>query len=223
MGPPSPTLPAPLLPSLAGACLVLATLVAAFPCSAQQKGYRLDPVHTRIVFGIDHAGFSTALGTVSGSTGALAFDPGDWRSARLDVVVPLDQLDLGDEDWSHAAQRMLDVGRFPQARFVSSSIEPVDASHAAICGTLTLHGVARPLCLQATFNQLRREPVPPFRRTAGFSATATLSRSDFGVDAWKSMVGDEVTLRIEVEAVRDGDALDRLGAAPITIEARPDP
>jgi Uncharacterized conserved protein len=197
-------------------------MLASFPAAAQAHGYRLDPVHTRIAFGIDHAGFSTALGAISGSAGMLAFDPADWRSARLDVEIPLDRIDLGDDDWNQAAKRMLDVERFPRARFVSASVEPVDPAHAAICGTLTLHGVARPLCLQATFNQLKREPVPPFRRTAGFSATASLLRSDFGIDAWKSMVGDEVELRIEVEAVRDGDALERL-AAPATMDPPPTP
>ena len=43
--------------------------------------------------------------------------------------------------------------------------------------------------------------VAPFRRTAGFSATATLSRSDYGIDAWASMIGDNVEVRIEAEAV----------------------
>lgn len=201
--------------------LLLAAWLAPGPAPAQVQGYRLDPVHTRIVFGIDHAGFSTALGAVSGSSGSIAFDPGDWPNARLDVEVPLDRIDMGDDAWTRAAKRMLEVERFPRARFVSASVTPVDASHAAVCGTLTLHGVARPLCLQATFNQLKREPLPPFRRTAGFSATATLSRGDFGIDAWKGMIGDKVELRIEAEAVRDGDALDRLDAAPALPQPEP--
>jgi polyisoprenoid-binding protein YceI len=46
--------------------------------------------------------------------------------------------------------------------------------------------------------------MPPFRRTAGFSATATLSRAAFGADAWTSLIGDQVTLRIEAEARRTG-------------------
>jgi hypothetical protein len=53
-----------------------------------------------------------------------------------------------------------------------------------------------------TFNQLKHHPMPPFRRTAGFSATATLSRKAFGIDAWPTVIGDEVELRIEAEAVR---------------------
>ena len=55
-------------------------------------------------------------------------------------------------------------------------------------------------------NRIGRYPLPPFRRTAGFSATATLKRSDFGMTSWRSLVGDEVLLRIEAELVRrDGD------------------
>jgi polyisoprenoid-binding protein YceI len=201
---------------MAGAWLLLGVLASPSPLLAQAAGYRLDPVHTRVLFGVSHAGFSTALGTVSGSTGMLVFDPEDWSSARLQVEVPLARADMGDARWSRAvlAGNMLDTARFPTASFVSSRIEPVDPTHATVCGTLTLHGVARDQCLDVTFNQLRRDPVPPFRRTAGFSATATLKRSDFGIDAWKSMIGDEVELRIEVEAVRDGDVLDTIDANP---------
>ena len=201
---------------MAGAWLLLGVLASPSPLLAQAAGYRLDPVHTRVLFGVSHAGFSTALGTVSGSTGMLVFDPEDWSSARLQVEVPLARADMGDARWSRAvlAGNMLDAVRFPTASFVSSRIEPVDPARATVCGTLTLHGVARDQCLDVTFNQLRRDPVPPFRRTAGFSATATLKRSDFGIDAWKSMIGDEVELRIEVEAVRDGDVLDTIDANP---------
>ena len=66
--------------------LAMALLLLALACAgvqAQPRSYTLDPVHTRIVFAIDHAGFSRALGTVSGSTGTLGFDPQDWSSAQL--------------------------------------------------------------------------------------------------------------------------------------------
>ena len=199
---------APLPPSLAAACLLLvSTALAPLPASAQVEGYRIDQIHTRIVFALDHAGFSSALGTVSGSSGTLVFDPDDWSTARLDVQVPLQRIDLGNDEWNRAAGRMLDVDRYPVARFVSDSIQPLDARHATICGTLTLHGIARPLCLQAVFNQAKRAPVPPFRHTIGFSATAIVPRADFGIDTWKSIVGNRVDLRIEVEAVRDPGAL----------------
>ena len=112
-----------------------ALLLLALPstAAAQVQGYRLDPVHTRVVFGIDHAGFSTALGAISGSTGVIAFDPADWASARVDVRVPLQRIDLGDEGWNRAAARMLESASHPEARFIASRVEPIDATHARAC------------------------------------------------------------------------------------------
>lgn len=186
-----------------GVALVLMSL-SALPARAASAAYELDPVHTRVMIAVEHAGFSKAIGTVSGSSGHLQFDPEDWTTARLEVSVPLQRLDLGDEKWNQAvlARNLLDVEEFPTATFVSTRIEPIDPQHASVYGTLTLHGVPKEVKLDVTLNALKRHPLPPFRRTAGFSATATLSRADFGIDAWKSMIGDSVELRLEVEATR---------------------
>ncbi len=182
--------------------------------------YVLDPVHTRVMFAVQHAGFSKALGTISGSTGGLVFDPQDWTSARIDVSVPLRQLDLGDGKWNRAtlASNLLDAATFPTARFVSSRVERLEDDRACVVGMLTLHGVTREVKLDVVFNALERHPLPPFRRTAGFSATATISRSDFGISAWKSMIGDEVQLRMEVEAVRGSFAGAGSEAANIAVD-----
>jgi len=76
--------------------VTLSLLLAATPllAIAAPDSYRLDPVHTRVLFAVEHAGFSHALGTVSGSEGVLVFDPDDWRTARLEVSVPIQRLDL---------------------------------------------------------------------------------------------------------------------------------
>jgi len=204
--------------SLNRPCAIVLAALAALPGAAfaQQApadaaaglaSYGFDPVHTRVMFALSHAGFSQAIGTVSGAAGSLRFDPADWRSARLDVQVPLTRLELGDDKWNKAAlaRNLLDGKRWPTARFVSARIEPAagDPGRFQACGTLSLHGVDGPLCLDVKFNALKRHPLPPFHRTAGFSATARLSRAAFGIDAWKSVIGDEVELRIEAEAVRD--------------------
>ena len=197
----------------------LIVLLAALATPAHADGpepYAIDPVHTRVMFAVEHAGFSKALGTVSGSTGALLFDPEDWTAARLDVRVPMAAIDLGDEGWNRAtlARNLLDAQQHPEARFVSRDVTPVDEDTARACGELTLRGVTRPLCMDVTLNALKRHPMPPFRRTAGFSATATLSRADYGITAWQSVIGDEVALRIEAEAVRDNDAMAAFGPLP---------
>jgi polyisoprenoid-binding protein YceI len=188
--------------------LIVLGLAPALAMSAPPQTWSLDPVHTRVMFAVEHAGFSHALGTVSGSTGTLVFDRDDWKSARLDVQVPMQRLDLGDAKWNKAvlATNLIDAEHHPQAHFVSSSVEPVDADHAKVCGELSLRGVTKPLCMDVTVNAVKRHPLPPFHRTAGFSATATLSRADFGITAWKNVIGDRVDLRIEAEALRDRGA-----------------
>ena len=188
----------------------LLALLACLPAVAGEPArYAFDPVHTRVMFAIDHAGFSKAIGTISGSQGSLHFDVEDWASARLDVVVPMHRLDMGDSGWSASvfAPRFLDVKRHPQARFVATDgLQRQLANRGRACGQLTLHGVTRPLCLDVVLNKAGRYPLPPFRRTIGFSAAATLKRSDYGMTSWQSLVGDDIELRIEAELFRqDGE------------------
>lgn len=183
------------------AVALLLSMAAAGACAEEATDFAIDPVHTRVLLAVDHAGFSQALGTVSGSSGRVRFGEG-WTGAGVDVRVPLRRLDFGDARWNAAVQDLLGTDRHPEARFVSTAVTPRDARQAEVCGELTLGGTTRPLCLQATFNALKRHPLPPFRRTVGFSATATLDRSAFGLDRWASMVGREVQLRIEIEAAR---------------------
>ncbi|PPU36347.1 YceI family protein [Xanthomonas sp. CFBP 7912] len=208
---------------LARLLLLPALALTSLAATAAPVRYALDPVHTRVLFAVEHAGFSKALGTVSGSSGTLVFDPEDWASARLDVTVPLQRADLGDAKWNQAtlARNLLDAERFPDAHFVSTHVETSGENRARVTGNLTLRGVTRPVTLDVTLNALKRHPLPPFRRTAGFSATATLSRAAFGVDAWKSMIGDTVELRIEAEAVREGRADDDAAPPPATSPAPP--
>lgn len=195
----------------------LLALLACLPAVAGEPArYAFDPVHTRVMFAIDHAGFSKAIGTISGSQGSLHFDVEDWASARLDVVVPMHRLDMGDSGWSASvfAPRFLDVKRHPQARFVATDgLQRQLANRGRACGQLTLHGVTRPLCLDVVLNKAGRYPLPPFRRTIGFSATATLKRSDYGMTSWQSLVGDDIELRIEAELFRQ-DGADEQPAQP---------
>ena len=183
------------------ALLALLVLPAA---QAETRRYELDPVHSRVVFFVDHAGFSRAIGTFSGISGELHFDPADWRSARVEASVPIERLQLGDKKWN---KRVLDptffnVKKYPQARFVSTAVESVGDHRLRVSGKLSLRGETQDVVLDVTFNQLKRHPLT-FRTTAGFSAQTTLDRFAFGMDNWKKLVGAQVEVRLEVEATRE--------------------
>ena len=179
----------------------LLSLALLMPALAAAEEFAIDPVHTRVMVAVEHAGFSHALGVASGSAGRVVFD-GGWAGAQVEVTLPLDRLDFGDAGWNRAVQGLLDTGADPRAHFVSDTVAPRDATHAQVCGRFTLHGTTRPLCMDVTFNALRRHPMPPFRRTAGFSAVTRLDRFDYGIDAWPTVIGRDVEVRIELEASR---------------------
>jgi polyisoprenoid-binding protein YceI len=183
-------------------------LAAADPARAER--FALDPVHTRVAFQVSHAGFSSPMGTFSQVSGVLDFDPADWSAARVDVRIPIATLQLGDEKWQGKILdgTFFDAKKFPEAHFVSTKVEHAQGSdEAEVTGELSLHGVTKPVTLHVKFNKLARHPLT-FKRTAGFSATARLSRKDFGMDSWEKVVGDEVQLILEVEATREKDAGD---------------
>lgn len=179
-------------------------LLATTPALAETDAWRIDPVHTQILFSIDHQGFNQSLGLFKASAGSLSFDPDDWSAAHLDVRVDTASVLLGDAKWEEAVRswRFLDAGRWPQARYRSHSVEQLGTDRGIVRGHLELHGQRRPLDIAFRLNKLASDPYT-FKRTAGFSATATLRRSDYGMDKVLSAVGDEVQLRLEAAFVRD--------------------
>lgn len=198
---------------------LLLCLIALPPASAQTQHWRIDPVHTQILFSIDHQGFNQSLGLFKAAEGSLAFDPQDWSQARLDVSVDAASLLLGDAKWEETIRswRFLDTRRFPRARFRSLTVERLDEARGVAHGELELHGQRRPLSIEFRLNKLARDPYT-FKRTAGFSASARLKRSDFGMDKVLSAVGDEVQLRLEAAFVRSGDGGDGDSTPPAATE-----
>ncbi len=170
---------------------------------ASTESFQVDPVHTRIAFMVSHAGFSNPIGTFSGSSGKLEFDEKDWSHSSISVSIPVSSLNLGDANWQGKILdgTFFDAKKFPTATFVSEKIEKVSDNSGIARGTLTIRGTRQPVTLNFTLNALKRHPLN-LKKTIGFSATATLSRKSFGMDAWSNLIGDEVKIIIELEATR---------------------
>ncbi|HEY9142595.1 MAG TPA: YceI family protein [Arenimonas sp.] len=182
-------------------CLLL--LSGAAPAVAAVEAWRLDPVHTRVLFRVEHAGFSQALGFFPDVHGELYFDPDDWTSARLAVDIELAKLEIGDIAWRDKllSSTWLHAQQQPVARFRSTRVETTGPDQARVFGELTLKGVSHDVALDVRLNKLARNPLT-FKRTAGFSATAVLDRRDFAMAEWPNVVGQQVQLEIQAEAVR---------------------
>ena len=172
--------------------------------SATPPVWEVDAVHSRVLVAVDHAGFSQSLAIVPVTGGVLHYDPDAPASAQVSVALAPARLDLGDARWNAAVHGsgLLDSARHPQSHFSSQQVIVQDDGQLQVHGQLELRGVRAPVVLQVTRNGQRRHPLPPFRQTVGFSATAAFSRAAFGADAWPAMVGDTVSVRIELEATR---------------------
>ncbi len=183
-------------------CCVL-SLLAGSAQAGDVPRWTFDRVHSQVVFFVDHLGFSNAIGRARVSGGELVFDPDDWSTASVDVAVALDTLDMGEAKWTETIRsaQFLDTARWPEARFRSHSVEKTGADSLRVHGTLALHGREQPLTLEATLNRVGRDPYV-LRSKAGFSARAMIERFAFGLERYRDVVGAEVELRIEVEAVR---------------------
>jgi len=192
--------------------LVLATAAQASTTSAPPVPagqYKVDKAHTSLVFRVSHMGFSSFTARFTSVDVGLQFDPNRLSSSRVDVTV--DPASINSDNAPNGfldmlrGKQWLDTASFPELKFRSKSIEQLDANILRIHGELTLHGVTKPVTLDARYNGgYAGHPMDPSARI-GFSAHGKFKRSDFGVDIGipapgSSMgVGDEVEVVVESE------------------------
>jgi polyisoprenoid-binding protein YceI len=172
-----------------------ATLAQAAPVT-----YKLDPGHTMVLFSWSHFGFSHPTANLGLGQGTLVFDPQHPEQASVEVTLPMSGLDthVPALDEHLAKPDFLDSAKYPLATYRSTRVEPLGKDHFRITGDLTVHGVTRPVVLDATLNKIGKHPMSG-KPSIGFDATGVLKRSDFGVAAYVPNVGDEISLRITTE------------------------
>ena len=117
------------------------------------------------------------------------------------MQIPLASLSTGVPklDTHLSSADFFDAATFPTASFKSSKVSVVSPGKLKVAGDMTIHGVTRPVVLDVTINQLGEHPMRK-SPAAGFDASATIKRSDFGVGGMVPMVSDEVRLDITLEA-----------------------
>jgi polyisoprenoid-binding protein YceI len=190
-------------------------LAAVAPASARLLYYRMDPVHTQVLFSVDHDGYSNPVGRMQVMAGWLAFDEDDWSTAKVVADVDAASVDIGDRDWNDAVigKRFLDAKDYPLVHFESTSVEKTDAQHGTLRGNLTLRGVTHEIEIPFTLNRVGATIFSGFQTLAGFSARTTLDRLQFGMTSFPKAVGTQVQVRLEVEAILDQDAQKQYEAA----------
>lgn len=178
--------------------LAAATSTAAF---AEPVKYMLDSSHSQVVFSYDHLGFSTTYGMFSGFEGEIMFDQESPANSSVTVSMPVMSMFTGWEqrDAHFVSGDFFGASEGDMITFISTSIEVTGDDTALITGDLTMNDITQSVVLDATLNGTGTHPMAN-KAWAGFDATTTLKRSDFGVGAFAPVVSDEVEVMISLEA-----------------------
>jgi polyisoprenoid-binding protein YceI len=196
--------------SLSPAVLSLAALALSGAAAAvPPEHFRIDPNHTHPMFEVDHFGLSVWRGLFKSTTGTVTLDR-ERGTGTVDVVIDTASVDFGHDklnqmvvgakigDWNG-----LDVEHHPTAEYKGTLGGFVDGAPTTVTGELTLRGVTRLVALK--INAFKCMPNHPIlkREVCGADASGTFNRADFGVNSGVQYgFRQEVTLRIQVEAVR---------------------
>jgi polyisoprenoid-binding protein YceI len=187
--------------TIRSAMLAASALALSFVLPAQAaETYKLDPMHTQVVWSINHFGFSNPSGKFASIDGTLTLDEAKPEDSKVTATITIANLFTGlDKLNEHLlSDKFFDAKQFPTATFTSTKVETTGKDTAKVTGDLTVHGVTKPVVLDVTLNKIGENMMK--KKTAGFSATTTIKRSDFGMTTYLPMLGDEVKLSIESEA-----------------------
>lgn len=183
--------------------LMAAAALCAGSASATPVSYTLDPTHTQVIATWTHMGFSRPSAGFVISRGTLNWDAEDPTASSVSVEIPMDKFDSFVPKLNEhlSAADFFDVAKYPTAGFESTAVKRADGEgHFLVTGTLTIKDQSKPVTLDVRLNGVGEHPMRKVP-AIGFNATATIKRSDFGVDAYAPAVSDAVELRITTEAV----------------------
>lgn len=185
--------------------IALASLLGTASAQAAPVTYQLDPHHTMVLFSWSHFGFSHPTADLGLGQGTVVFDEQHPEQSQVSVTLPLSALDTHVSALdSHLKEAdFFDADKYPTITYKSTQVQALGHDKFKITGDLTVHGVTRPVVLDATLNKVGADPMTK-AQSIGFDATGTLKRSEFGVGAYAPGVSDEIMLRITTQGAVAG-------------------
>ncbi|HKD36315.1 MAG TPA: YceI family protein [Pirellulales bacterium] len=183
---------------LAGLTLIVACVAPRVGAAAD---YEIDGMHSGVNFKISHAGISWVYGRFDSFSGGFSLDPNKPAAASFAMTIKADSIDTNNKkrDEHLSSPDFFDVKQFPAMEFKSTAVRPVDDGYQ-VAGDFTMHGVTKPITVVLKGGRFTEFPMGTKR--TGFVTQFTLKRSDFGIDKFKEMLGDEVYIDVSFEATQ---------------------
>jgi len=192
-----------------------AALAAAMslPAAAATSTWQIDPNHSAAQFAVRHLAISIVRGAFTKVSGTVQMDDKDVSKSSVEVTIDAASVDtrVADRDKDLRSDHFFDTAKYPTLTFKSTRVEQVGPGMLKVTGDLTIHGTTKQVVLEV------EGPTAPVKDPWGnqrvaASASTKINRQDFGVK-WNAtmdnggvVVGDEVSITIDVELVQKGAA-----------------
>jgi len=190
----------------AGAVLAATLIAAGTPAAAEMVRYEIDPEHVTVAFMVDHVGYANTLGIFRDVSGHFMFDPEARELGAVEITVDAASVWTNNERRDEHVRNadFLDVENHPAVSFTAMGGEATGETTGTVTGDLTILGQTKPITLEVELNKIAPYPFGHKRETIGASIRGTVVRSMYGMDyaVANGLVGDEVELLIEIEAIK---------------------
>ncbi|HRP67440.1 MAG TPA: YceI family protein [Thauera sp.] len=170
---------------------------------AAPETYNVDPTHTFANFSYNHFGLSTQISKFERTTGTVTLDK-EAKTGAVDITIDMTSVNTGYETFNGHIQGedFLDTAKYPTATFKSTQVTFDGDKPATIDGELTIKGVTKPVTL--TVSHFANMPHPMLQKDAlGANASTVIKRSEFNAGKHAPYVGDEVTITVSIEAIKN--------------------
>lgn len=197
------------------AAVVVILLLSSLPAAGEERKiigrevYALDKSHTNIMWFASHMGFSNSMGQFMDYDGRIILDHDNPDQSSVTITLKTASIMTGQEkfDTHLMSADFFNVEKYPTATYTSTKVTLLADNRATVDGTFTLLGVTKPLTLKIRFNKRAMDFQTNVMRS-GFSVSTTIKRSLWGMKHYLPLVGDDVKIRIEAEALIVDDKSD---------------
>lgn len=188
--------------------LLVGSFVAVSPAATQTATWKVDPAHSNVLIGVTHMVISEVTGQFKEFDATLVQTKEDFSDSQIEAIIKASSIDTenNQRDQHLRSADFLDATNHPDITFKSKSVKKAGNNMYRIEGELTIRGVTKPVMLQAKYNGQVKDPYGNTR--AGFKATTTINRFDFGVK-WNAfletgalIVSEDVDIVLNVEFVK---------------------
>ena len=180
----------------------LVLIALAVPAALAAETYSIDPVHTAVLFKINHLGVSTFYGRFQDVKGTYTLDSENPAASSFDVTINAESVDTHNEkrDQHLKSPDFFNVKQFPVLTMKSKSVKKTGDKTMRVTADLTIHGVTKEIAFDVTQVGAGKDPYGGFR--SGFDTSFTIKRSEYDVKFMPGGLGEDVTIIVSIEGVR---------------------